>query len=418
MTLPMGAPRPRRLRRRTQLLVIGFAGVALAAALGISHLLHRSSEPSPPPPTPRGEFRATPEERVNIAVAPVQVRSFPSEVTTDGKVATNDDRTTQIFPPFTGRVTHVFVTAGQAVRRGQPLATFAANEVIQAQSDLANARAAEHQASAQLGQARANYDRQAALYKADAAAKRDSEQARTDVAAAEQALSNAHAAAAAATGRVGVLNLSPQLPALRRASGAGRFLHEATLVSPVSGLVTQRQVGEGQFVNSVAGGGSQPLLAISDVGKLWLVANVRDTDAATIRVGALVRARIGALNGQSVAGRIDYVAPAVDPNTRRVIVRATLPNASGLLRPEMFAEITVTTGPARTSLSVPQSAVVFDGPQARIWIARPNGVFALREVTIGRTEDGFVEVLSGLSALDRVATGGALFLDVAGKNGQ
>lgn len=408
-------PRFRELPRRTQLLIVVAVSVVLALALGLAHWLGRQPVPRPAPGLPAGQFQATPEERANIAVAPVQPRAFADEIAADGKLSINENRTTQIFPPFTGRVTQVFVVAGQAVRKGEPLASFAANEVIQAQSDLANARGAQGQAEAQLAQARANFERQAALYKADAAAQRDYEQARTDLAVAEQAATNARAAAAAAAGRVAVLNLSPELGKLGRAAGQGRFLHEAVLVSPIAGVVTQRQVGEGQFVNSVAGGASQPLLAVSDTSSLWLVANLRGSDAGSVRPGAVMRASIDALGGRVVTGRIGYVAPLVDPATRRVVVRAEIPNPDGRLRPDMFADVTIETGPRRMALAVPQSAIVFDGPKARVWIARPNGVFGLREVSLGASQGGFVEVRSGLAANERVATSGALFLDEAGK---
>jgi cobalt-zinc-cadmium efflux system membrane fusion protein len=414
--LPADPARP--LSRRTQLLVVLASAAGLALVLVIAHFISRKPEPKPEAPPPAGEFHATAEERANIVVAPVTARTFTPEVTSDGKITTDDDHTTQVFPPFTGRVIHVYVTAGQPVRQGQLLATIAANEVIQAQSDLASAQGGERQAKAQAAQARAAYERQASLYKSDAAAQRDVDQARTDLAAAEQALTNAHAASSAAAARLGVLNMSAQLPRLSKAAASGRFQHEGQLVAPIAGVVTLRQVGDGQFVNSVQGGASQPLLAISDTRRLWLTANLRDADAAAVRPGAPVRARIEALGGREVTGRVSYVAPAVDPNSRRVVVRAEIPNPDGLLRPEMFADIAIGTGAPHNALAVPTSAVVYDGPKARVWIARPNGAFFLREVELGASHDGLVEVRSGLSPSDHVATSGALFLDEAGKGDQ
>lgn len=412
------ATQPLSLSRRAQILVALAAAAGLALLLIVAHLVSRKPQLTTPPPPEPGVFHATPEERANIVVAPVAARSFTPEVTSEGKVAADDDHTSQIFPPFTGRVIHVYVTAGQTVRPGQLLATIAANEVVQAESDLANAQGAERQAQAQVSQARAAYSRQTALYKDDAAAQRDVDQAQTDLATAEQALTSARAASAAAVGRIGVLNLSPQLPRLAQAAARGRFLHEGQLVSPIAGVVTQRQVGDGQFVNSVQGGASQALLAISDTRRLWLTADLRDSDAQSVRLGAPVRARVEALGGRVLFGRVSYVAPAVDPTTRRVVVRAEITNSDGLLRPEMFAEIAIGAGAARTALAVPQSAVVYDGAKARVWVARANGDFALREVELGSSQDGLVEVRVGLAPNERVATSGALFLDQAGRGDQ
>lgn len=413
-----GTPQLRALPQRTQLMLIAGLGVVLAGALLIAHFAHRQPAPETETPPPAGVFQATKEERADILIAPARLLTFSSQVVTDGKVAANDDRTTQIFAPFTGRIAKVLVTTGQTVRRGQTLATFAANEVVQAQSDLTTSRAAQKQAEAQLSQAQSNFERQRALYQGDAAAQRDFEQARTDLAAAEQAAATARAATAAAAGRLDVLNLTPRLGALAKGAESGRFSPEAPLTSPIDGVVTFRQAGPGEFVNSVAGGATQPLLTISDLKTVWLTANLRDSDATQVRLGARMTARLTAFPGEVFTGRITSVAGTVDPNTHRVLVRADIDNPKGRLRPEMFAEMTIDTGPPRTSLGVPQSAIVYDGPIARVWLSRPNGVFALRQVALGRSQGGIVEILSGLQQNDRVAVSGALFIDEAGKAGE
>ncbi len=406
-------PRSRRLNPAVQLALV----LALALALGVVLLLagvgHRSAPPPQLAPAPRGVFKPTAEERAGLTYVPVRAQSFAVGVVTDGRVAVDDDRTTQVFPPFTGRVTRLFVSAGQPVRRGQPLASFAANELVQAQSDLASASAAEAQARAQLAQAQSNFIRQSALVAQDAAARRDFEQSRTDLATARQAVLTAQSNTQSAKGRLEVLNLTAQVPALTAAVRSGRFRSQATLTSPISGVVTARAVGVGQFVSSVASGAAQPLMTVSDLSRVWLVANLREADAASVRAGQTISARIPALGGRVVTGRINYVAAAVDPNTRRLPVHAEVPNPGGALRPEMFAEMTLSTGAPQVSLSVPASAVVYDGPKTRVWVAGPGGALTLHDIQTGRTEGGYVQVLSGLQAGDRVVGSGALFIDQA-----
>ena len=408
------APRSRRLAPRVQAGALAGVVLLLVVALGVTRCAHASRPPPVAAAAATGPFRPTAEERANLVIAPAALHVFPSVVTTDGRVALDDERSVQIFPPFTGRVTRVFVTLGQQVRAGQPLAAFEANEVVQAQADMANALASRAQARVTLTAARAALGRQSALRALDAASQHDVEQAQTDVAAAVQALASADAGLQGAQGRLRVLNLSAQTGRLEAAAADKRFLAEAVITAPSAGEVTARQVGPGQFVDSVAGGASQPLLTVSDLHRVWLVANVREADAAEVRRGAEMEARVPALPGRVFRARVTYVGAVVDANIRRVVIRGEIDNPGGELRPDMFAELTVGVGAPRTSVAVPAAAVVFDGKSSRVWVEDASGALALRPVEVGRSEGSDTEVLSGLRAGERVVTGGAIFVDQAG----
>jgi len=127
---------------------------------------------------------------------------------------------------------------------------------------------------------------------------------------------------------------------------------------------------------------------------------------------------VTALPGQTFSGRLDFVAPSVDPATRRVAVRATVANPGERLKPEMFADFNVTTGASRNSVAVPTDAVIYEGDAARVWVARAaDRSVALRQVTTGRTAGGEVEILSGLRPGELVVTSGSLFIDRAVRGG-
>jgi cobalt-zinc-cadmium efflux system membrane fusion protein len=180
----------------------------------------------------------------------------------------------------------------------------------------------------------------------------------------------------------------------------------------------QRSVGVGQNVASlVSNGGGGPAFTVSDLHKVWLVANVREEDAAAAHLGAPITATVAAYPGQVFTGKINFIAPSVDPNTRRIAVRAEIDNPSERLRPEMFAELTVTTGPPSRVLSVPENAVIYEGQEARVWVVVGVRNLALRKIAVGRTAGGFVEVLSGLHGGDKVVDAGAIFIDRAATNG-
>jgi cobalt-zinc-cadmium efflux system membrane fusion protein len=113
--------------------------------------------------------------------------------------------------------------------------------------------------------------------------------------------------------------------------------------------------------------------------------------------------------------RLTYVAPAVDPVTRRLPVHAQIGNPDELLKPEMFATFTIATADESEALAVPNDAVIYEGDAARVWIAEENNGLALRSIRVGRGNHGMVEVLAGLTPSDKVVTSGSLFIDRAAK---
>ena len=335
-----------------------------------------------------------------LTFAPARLASFESLAQTDGKIAVDDDRTTQVFSPFSGRVTRVFVKAGDVVRAGQPLFAVDAAEWVQGQSDLATALAQEKVAKAEEARRRQ-------LYQTQGAALKDWQQSQSDLAAAEAAL-------AAARKRLEILGVGEsEIGALEERGAGGRATSDALVRSPVAGVITQRSIGEGQAMASVTNGGSAPAMVVSDLSRVWLVGDLREADAPKARVGQTLQVRVLALPDRVFEAKVDYVAPTVDPNSRRVAVRAEIANPDGLLKPEMFAEASLTLDGARQSVAVPENAVIYEGDTARVWVAHDGRKLELRQIQAGRAADGMVEVLSGLQPGEQVATGGALFIDRA-----
>lgn len=177
----------------------------------------------------------------------------------------------------------------------------------------------------------------------------------------------------------------------------------------------QRQVGPGQYINSTANGATTALFAISDVSKVWLVANVREEDAGSVHMGDPVQARLIALPGRVFNAKVSYVAPAIDPATHRLPIRAVLANPNGELKPGMFADFSIVSAAGKTSPAVPASAVTYDGAQPRVWVVNADRSLTLRQIKAGRSQNGQVQVLSGLTTGERVITAGALFIDRAAK---
>ena len=345
------------------------------------------------PATP-GTFRVSPQQLKSLTVETVALHAFVSEELTEGKIAVNGDRSTPVFSPYSGRVTRVIAGPGDLVQAGAPLATLQASEFVLAQNDLSTA-------VVQLKIARINETRRHAVYDAKGGSLQDWQQSQADLAAAETALK-------AVRNRLRILGKSdPEIGALETSPAMSPA---AAITAPIGGVVVDRQIGPGQFLQS---GGGTPLFTIADTSSVWLLANVREADAGQVRVGQTVDVRVLAYPKRVFRAQLAYVAAAVDPTSHRLAVRAVIENRDGALKPEMFAAFRILTSEPADAPAVPESAVVYEGETAHVWVLADDGVLAYRPITPGRNNDGMVEVLGGLTGGERIVTKGAIFIDQA-----
>jgi len=386
-----------RLSRRAEVLaLLSAAGAAALVSLAGATLRH-DKPPKHAPPGPPGSFRPTAEQWATFKLATVETRGFRSVQVTDGRISLDEERVTPVFSPFTGRVTRVIARLGDRVKRGDALLAVAAPEVVQSQSDVRAAAAALDTARSQVVLAQANESRTHELLLARSGAEKDWRQAQADLIAAQNTLRSAESTHAAALER-------------RRILGGGEAASPEGLVrAPIAGTVVQRQVGAGQYLTA----GSNAVFSIGDLSRVWLIANVRETDAPYVRMGEPVEVNVLAYPGRVFRARITWIAPSLDPATRRLPVRAEIANADGALKPLMFATFAIVTGDEAAAPAVPQTAVIYEGAAARVWVAQADGSVAARQIEPGRSQDGWLEVPHGLAAGERVVSSGTLFIDRA-----
>jgi membrane fusion protein, heavy metal efflux system len=172
----------------------------------------------------------------------------------------------------------------------------------------------------------------------------------------------------------------------------------------------QRKVGPGQYVSS---GASDPVFVIGDLSTVWLTAFVRESDASKVSVGQEMAINVLALPGRTLSARINYVAAAIDTATRRLLVRATLDNKDGLLKPEMFANVTIYSPGDHPAVGVPKQALIYEGNQVRVWVAHEERSIELRHIKTGLTNGDLVEVEGNLKPGEQIVTKGSLFIDRA-----
>ncbi len=169
----------------------------------------------------------------------------------------------------------------------------------------------------------------------------------------------------------------------------------------------------GQNIESVTGGASTPVYTVANLSTVWLMANVREADAPQMKLGAPVEVTVSAWPGRTFKAKLAWVGPTVDPNTHRLPVRADIDNRDGALKPAMFASFRIATGDASDAPGVPESAIVHEGDEARVFVLNADGTIALRKIVTGRTSGDLVEAASGLKVGEKVVSAGALFIDRA-----
>lgn len=356
-----------------------------------------------------GAFRPSDTQWASLKLAAVRQVAFRDERATDGKIAINDDTTTPVFSPYSGRVSRLIARPGDHVERGAPLFAIEASEFVQGQNDLVTAVAGVDKARSRLQLAQQVEKRQRELLAIKGGALKDLEQAQSDLVNAQGDMRSAEITLAAARNRLRILGRSDdEIAQLEKIDRIGA---ETIVNAPIGGTVIQRKVGLGQYINT---GATDPVFTVGDLSAVWLVANVRESDAPKMKVGAQVEVSVLAYPGRIFNARLSYVAPALDPNTRRLPVRAEIQNPGRELLPEMFASFRIVSGDSRLMPAVPQEAVVYEGAQARVWVARPNEkTVVTRPIEVGTTTNGLVEVRKGLNVGETVVASGTLFIDRA-----
>jgi cobalt-zinc-cadmium efflux system membrane fusion protein len=353
-------------------------------------------------------YTPTPAEWASLTIQPVTERAFRAEHVTEGKIAIDEDRSTPVFSPYAGRVTRLLVRPGDAVVKGQPLFVIEAADNVQAQNDFIGAMTAMNKARSALDLAQLQDRRAKDLFEGKAVPLKDYQQSQATLIQAQNDLRSSQTALEAARNKLRILGLTDEDIATFQEKG--RINPETTIFAPIAGTVVQRKIGPGQYVNA---GASDPVYVIGDLSTVWMIAFVRETDAASVSVGQEVTFNVLALPGRPLSARLNYVATAIDPATRRLLVRATIDNKDGMLKPEMFANVTLYSAGDHPAVGVPKQALIYEGDQVRVWVAHADKTIELRQIKPGLTNGDLVEVIGNLKPGEQIVTKGSLFIDRA-----
>jgi len=375
-----------------------FPSIALLGSVAVAGACSSNASSKPADTTSSNanaphNFTVTEAQRQRLHIITVQPTSFRPAVQATGNVAFNGDRSTQVLSPVSGPATKVLVSPGAVVKRGQPLATVSS-------PDFATAVADYRKAQASFRNAKRVAERDSALFKNDALARSEWEQAQTDLASAE-------ADVEAAVQNMRALGVEDsQIAAVREGRAAAI---EAIIRSPIDGTVVEKLIADGQLLQA----GTTACFTVADLSTMWVMTNVYANDLRDIAVGETADI-ITDVSGTPIAGRVDYVASLVDPGTKAVSVRVVATNTNRVLRKDMFVRVEIKSRLEHRGLLVPVSSVMRDEenlPYA--FVTAANGSFVRRRIDLGTRIGDNYEVTSGLKPGDQVVAEGALFLEFA-----
>ncbi len=332
-------------------------------------------------------FSLPADQMTHIQVVAVEQGPLARTLRLTGAVEYNDFKTTPVITQIGGPVSRVVVAPGEHVKAGQPLLYVASPDYSLLRSAFIKARDAFQLADKA-------YSRAKDLYEHKAIAQADLEQA-------ESTREQARADFEASTDAIHILGIADADSIITKPASA-----EIPLYSPVGGEVVDKQCSAGQLLTA----GATQCFTISDMSSVWILVNVYQKDVAYVHVGDPVTISNETYPSE-ISGRIQYISPALDPNTRTLQARIEAPNPGERLKKEMYVSADVRAGVIQNAFFVPDASVLRDDQNMPyVYLQTGNSQFARRGVTLGESLGGKTQILTGLQAGDHVVGDGSLFL--------
>lgn len=315
----------------------------------------------------------------------------------NGRLAWDDDVTVRVFSPFAGRITHVVAEPGARVEKDAVLARVASPDFGQAQTDA-------RKAATDLALAERNVSR---LHELDA----HGAAAAKDVAAAEADLARAQSEASRTSARLALYGVTTDV-----------IDNAYALKSPIGGVVVERNLNPGQEVrpDQMLAGVERlaaPLFVVTDPSKLWLMLDVTEADASKLKVGQVLEVRVPSHPERVFQGVLNFESDSMDPSSRMVKARAVVMNPDRLLKAEQLVNVEFAVGDGKSVLDVPAAAVFLKGEKHFVFAESAIGTFVRREVSIGASHQGHLQIVGGLEPGERVVTDGVMLLEQLWENG-
>jgi cobalt-zinc-cadmium efflux system membrane fusion protein len=350
--------------------------------------------------------RVVPDQLHQLEVVKVESYAFLDQRSAIGQIAFNEDASTPVLTPFSGRVTRLIAKVGDQVKRGDPLLEIDSPEQVPPQNEFIAAQSARNKARSQLNLAQIVEKRARDLYEGKAAPFKDLQQAEAQLAAAQSDMRSTETAFEAARIRLRILgHADAEIADLEQTGAISRVTR---ITAPIDGTVISRKVGPGQHVRSDS---AEALYVIADVSTMWLKAQIFEQDIAFVRIGQEIEAKVAAAPNRTFTARIANMGSASDLATRRIMVRSEIGNPDGVLKSEMFATFKIGVAEPSVTPAVPIDAVIRESDLATVWVQTEPMLFKRRVVEIGIQQNGLTQIRRGLAVGEQVIARGAIFVD-------
>jgi cobalt-zinc-cadmium efflux system membrane fusion protein len=321
-------------------------------------------------------------QMAHIKIDSIRKQSLAEQLTAVGEVSFAEDNVVRIFPIVSGTVEKIFVSLGDYVQKGQPLATLLSMDMSQIQRDY-------NIAKSNYSVEEKNLARAQELFKAGMMSEKEFASARKDY-------NNAQS------------ELNERTQILKLYGGSASDLDAIyNVVAPRSGYIVERSITEGTQIRN---DNNTSIFTISDLKTVWVWANIHESDLSKVAEGDEVQVTTIAYPDKIFKGNLKKIGTTLDPSSRVIKVRTELNNNEGLLKPEMFASIVVTSRHRLTINAVPQTAVVLENNRYYVMREASHGQFEKVIVTIGKGFGSYYELSSGLKVGDRIVSDGSLFV--------
>jgi cobalt-zinc-cadmium efflux system membrane fusion protein len=337
-----------------------------------------------------GLFTIPQDQMSHVQIVTVQSSKLTRTLRLTGAVAYNAFSTTPVITQVGGPVAKILVVPGDRVKRGQPLLEVSS-------PDYSLLLAAYLKARDTFRVANKNYERAQDLFAHHAIADRDLLQAESDRIQAQADLS-------AAEEGMKILGI-PKPEDLEKSPISAQI----PLLAPIGGEIVERLVSPGQVMQA----GTTQAFTISDMSTVWVMANIYQGDLAYVKDGDQATITTDSYPDK-FSGKISFISPALDPNTRTLQARIVVDNPGGKLKKDMYCVASVTAGTISNAIAVPDSSILRDDEnQPFVYVATSSNQFGRRQVDIGQSQNGQTQILKGLAPGDKVAANGSLFLQFA-----
>ena len=309
-------------------------------------------------------------QKLGVRTEQVRLRGLSTSLRASATVQVDETRQYVIAPKFEGWVERLYANqTGMRVRRGQPLLAVYSPELVAAQNEYRIADSAARKLAANDPASAASMRRL-----------RDAARAR---------LRNWDISAA-------------QLTDIGRSTTGGNLV----LTSPANAVVVDKPIVQG--ARFAAG---ETILRLAALSTVWLVANVPASSADGVAMGQRAAFQSPTLPGQTFEGRVTFVQPVIDPQSRTLGVRVELPNPDGVLRPGLFGDVTLTRADSAAVLTVPRSAVLDSGTRQLVLVQVAEGRFEPRAVVVGERSGDAIEIREGVREGERVVVSANFLID-------